>query len=91
MRVVLQNTTPMCMSGISTADQMSANSSEMLWRQKKAERSFGQKTGLIRYKTVNQTASCQYVCVCQSCVFQNTEMLEAWQFTIQQAGQLYRI
>lgn len=58
--------TPMCKSGNSTADQMSANSSERLWRQKKAEQSFGRKTGLIRYKTVNQTVSCLCVCLVQN-------------------------
>lgn len=86
MRVIHQNMTPMCMPGISTADQMSANSSEMLWRQKKAEHSFGQRTGLIRYKTVNQPGSCQ--CVCGNSVATKKEMLEGWQFTIQQAESL---
>lgn len=50
------------MPGISTADQMSANSSEMLWREKKAEHSFGNKGELTRRcETVSQTVSCQSV------------------------------
>lgn len=47
---------PTCVAGISIADQMLPNSSEMLWREKKAERSFESKTvaGI-------QTVSCQAV------------------------------
>lgn len=47
---------PTCVAGISIADQMLPNSSEMLWREKKAERSFELKTvaGI-------QTVSCQAV------------------------------
>lgn len=51
-------------SGISTADQMSANSSEMLWRQEKAEHSFGQNTGLDRYKPEPDCELSVCVCVC---------------------------
>lgn len=76
MRVLHQNTTPMCMSGISGSDQMSNNSSGCSGGQEEPASSFGQNIRL------NQT-----VCVA-ACHFK-TWREKSWRVVVYNPAGLY--